>query len=127
MDSLREYQDRARKTAVYPDKGDNITYPALGLSGEAGEVANQVKKVLRDDNGEITPERRTAIIDELGDCLWYIANLAWEISVDLETVADLNIRKLTKRAQEDAIHGDKRKSEAEISAKYSDGRMPGAP
>jgi len=63
------YQNGARKTAVYPEAA-KVIYPALGLSGEAGEVANQVKKILRDNAGELTEERRTKIIDELGDVLY---------------------------------------------------------
>lgn len=105
---LNEYQEKAREFAVYPDLGNNIVYPALGLAGESGEVANQVKKVLRDDKGEISVSRGYALLDELGDCLWYVANLAAELEIDLEIVAQYNIDKLSKRAREDAIHGDKR-------------------
>jgi len=105
---LSSYQEKARTFAVYPNKGDNIIYPALGLAGEAGEFANQVKKVLRDDNGEITQDRRNALIDELGDVLWYVANEAAELGVDLDVIGYVNIRKLQERAKQDLIHGDKR-------------------
>ena len=75
---LSDYQRRSRATAVYPDAGDNLTYPALGLCGEAGEAAEKVKKALRDDGGVLTDERRAALAGELGDVLWYVAQLATE-------------------------------------------------
>lgn len=106
---LNDYQEKARSFAVYPDLGNNVAYPTLGLTGEAGEVANQVKKVLRDDNGEIGEERLSKIIDELGDVLWYVANLCSELDVSLNHIAEMNIHKLTSRAEQDSIHGDKRK------------------
>ncbi|MDQ5834622.1 MAG: nucleoside triphosphate pyrophosphohydrolase family protein, partial [Actinomycetota bacterium] len=73
---LSEYQHQSRRTAVYPDAGANLTYPALGLCGEAGECAEKVKKAIRDDGGELTGERREALAAELGDVLWYVAQLA---------------------------------------------------
>jgi NTP pyrophosphatase (non-canonical NTP hydrolase) len=105
---LNDYHDEARFFAVYPDIGFNISYPTLGLTGEAGEVANQVKKVLRDDKGYVGIERKAKIVDELGDVLWYVANLASELDVSLEEIAQLNIDKLAARRENDAIHGDKR-------------------
>jgi len=101
------YQDGARKTALYPEAA-KIIYPALGLAGEAGEVANQVKKILRDNAGELTPERRAKIIDELGDVLWYAAALATDIGISLEEVAAENLAKLAKRYDSGTIQGDKR-------------------
>ena len=68
---LSDYQHRSRVTAVYPNAGDNLTYPALGLCGEAGECAEKVKKAIRDDGGMLTEERRAALAAELGDVLWY--------------------------------------------------------
>ncbi len=109
---LNHYQDEAFVTAVYPDIGDNIVYPTLGLAGEAGEVANQVKKVLRDDNGVITAERFGELVSELGDVLWYLAMIAKELDVPLEDIARWNLQKLSRRAQNDRIHGDKRKNGA---------------
>ena len=106
--NANEYQRQARQFAVYPDIGDNIAYPTLGLTGEAGEVANQVKKVLRDDGGFVNTKRLAAIEDELGDVLWYVANLASEIGSDIEYIMEVNISKLAERRQQDLIHGDKR-------------------
>lgn len=103
-----DYQQEARGFAVYPDLGDNIVYPALGLAGEAGEFANQVKKVLRDDYGNISPDRHDKMVDELGDVLWYVANEAAELGVDLEYVMQVNILKLARRRDNDRIHGDNR-------------------
>jgi len=105
---IDRYQAKAREFAVYPDIGENITYPALGLAGEAGEFANQVKKVLRDDKGEITVERGVNMMDELGDVLWYVANAASELGFSLDDVAEFNLRKLTYRRYADSIHGDRR-------------------
>ena len=100
-----EYQERSRATAVYPDAGDNIVYPALGLCGEAGETAEKVKKAIRDDGGTLTQERRDAIAAELGDVLWYAAQLATEAGLDLEQIAEANLEKLASRQQRAVLHG----------------------
>jgi NTP pyrophosphatase (non-canonical NTP hydrolase) len=104
---ISTYQSGAHRTALYPQNA-KIIYPALGLAGEAGEVANQVKKILRDNAGELTAERRAKIIDELGDVLWYAAALATDIGVNLEEVAEANLAKLAMRFESGAIQGDKR-------------------
>ena len=70
--NFQEYQDKSRKTAQYPDLGKNFVYPTLGLAGEAGEVAEKIKKVIRDKNGIIDEETREMIKKELGDVLWYV-------------------------------------------------------
>ena len=100
-----EYQTRSRETAVYPDAGNNIVYPALGLCGEAGETAEKVKKAIRDDAGTLTEERREAIAAELGDVLWYVAQLATEADLDLEEIAESNLEKLASRKQRSVLHG----------------------
>ena len=102
---LNTYQQRARSTAQYPSRGENPIYPALGLCGEAGEVADKVKKVLRDHGGDFNAERREAIALELGDVLWYVAQLASELGYDLEQVADANLQKLSSRASRGRIGG----------------------
>ena len=68
------YQDSAEATAIYPDKGDNLYYPALGLAGEAGEVCEKIKKIMRDQKGFITQENEDELVKELGDVLgmWQI-------------------------------------------------------
>lgn len=102
-----EYQKESRKTAIYPSKdlASVFSYLALGLCGESGEVAEKIKKLLRDKNGEMTPEDKEAIALELGDVLWYITQFAHEIEKDLETIAQLNIVKLHSRLKRDALHG----------------------
>jgi len=102
---FNEYQNKARQTAIYPDKDNNFIYPTLGLVGEAGEVAEKMKKVIRDDGGIISEEKRIEIVKELGDVMWYIANLAKELNVDLEDVALANLEKLQSRKQRDQLHG----------------------
>ena len=102
---LSDYQRRSRVTAVYPDAGENLTYPALGLCGEAGEAAEKVKKTLRDDGGVLTDERRAALAAELGDVLWYVAQLATEAGLDLDTLAEENLAKLLSRQERDVLQG----------------------
>ena len=100
-----DYQRLSRATAIYPEAGNNIVYPALGLCGEAGETAEKVKKALRDDGGTLTEERRAAIAAELGDVLWYAAQLATEAGLELEDVAAANLEKLSSRQQRSVLQG----------------------
>ena len=102
---FNEYQKRARETAVYPDIGKNLTYPALGLIGEAGEVANSIKKIIRDDKGVLTEERKALLKKELGDVLWYIAQLGTELEIDFETIAQNNLDKLASRKERGVLFG----------------------
>ena len=102
---LSEYQNRSRATAVYPDAGDNLTYPALGLCGEAGECAEKVKKAIRDDGGVLSEERRAALAAELGDVLWYVAQLATEAGLDLDALAEDNLAKLLSRQDRGVLQG----------------------
>jgi len=102
---LSDYQQRSRATAVYPDAGSNITYPALGLCGEAGECAEKVKKAIRDDGGALSDERRAALAAELGDVLWYVAQLATEAGLDLDEIADDNLAKLLSRRDRGVLQG----------------------
>lgn len=112
MLTLTEYQHRTEATAVYPSAaaldGSTITgllYVALGLAGEAGEVANDVKKILRDDDSVLTPERRERLANELGDVLWYLARTAAEANLDLNHIAELNLARLASRAERGVIAG----------------------
>ncbi len=102
---LSEYQERSRATAVYPDAGDNLLYPTLGLCGEAGEVAEKVKKMVRDDAGVLSEERRAALSKELGDVLWYAAQLATEAGLDLGEIAEANLAKLLSRRDRGVLQG----------------------
>ena len=99
-----EYQDWTEKTAMYP-KDEGIVYTALGLTGEAGEVANVVKKILRDDNGLLLQEKHDKLVAELGDVLWYAARLATELNVTLEDVMQQNHDKLEDRLARNVIKG----------------------
>ncbi len=100
-----EYQKSARRTAIYSGAGKNFAYPALGLCGEAGEVAEKIKRVVRDGRMEITEEEIKEISKELGDVLWYIANLATEIGLDLDAIARENIEKIRSRKDRGVLHG----------------------
>jgi NTP pyrophosphatase (non-canonical NTP hydrolase) len=102
---LGEYQSLSRHTAVYPNAGANLTYPALGLCGEAGEVAEKVKKAIRDDGGELTDARRAALAGELGDVLWYVAQVATEAGLDLDEIANGNLAKLLSRQERSVLQG----------------------
>jgi NTP pyrophosphatase (non-canonical NTP hydrolase) len=103
---FKEYQARAWETAMHPNAGDNYLYPTLGLAGEAGEIANKVKKIQRDRGGVIDDEVREMVKGELGDLLWYAACLATELKLDFNVVAEENIAKLASRKERGTLHGD---------------------
>ena len=102
---LNSYQFSALETAIYPNRGNNFAYPALGLAGEAGEVADKLKKVIRDNDGVLTDPVREAVAKELGDVLWYVAVLAHEIDYSLGSIAQGNLDKLNSRKQRGVISG----------------------
>ncbi len=101
---LSEYQRLSRRTAQYP-RAAWLSYPALGLAGEAGEVAEHAKKAIRDDAGEVSDERRAKMSKELGDVLWYVAQLASELELDLDDVAQANLDKLLSRQRRGVLSG----------------------
>lgn len=101
-----EYQRQSRKTAQYPDAGKNFVYPTLGLAGESGEVAEKIKKVLRDKRGVVDEETAQLIAQELGDVLWYIAQLATELGLSLDEIARHNLDKLASRLRRGVISGE---------------------
>ena len=103
---FKEYQKLSRETAIYPDMGHNYIYPTLGLVGEAGEIAEKIKKVIRDNNGVLDEERKQMIKKELGDVLWYLAQLSTELELSFDDVASFNIEKLASRKKRGTIHGD---------------------
>jgi len=90
---------------MYPNIGQNYIYPTLGLSGEAGEVAEKVKKILRDKEGIVGESDKKEITKELGDVLWYLAQIATELDISLETVVEKNIEKLRSRKERGQISG----------------------
>ncbi len=103
--TFNDYQNEAVKTAVYPDHLE-ILYPALGLAGECGEVCEKVKKVFRDKEGVVSEETKTELAKELGDVLWYIANLATDLELTMDVIAETNITKLKSRRERGVIHGN---------------------
>jgi NTP pyrophosphatase (non-canonical NTP hydrolase) len=105
MKDFNIYQTKALETAIYPDQGKNIIYPALGLTGEAGEVSELIKKMIRDDGGVLTEPRREKLLKELGDVLWYVAVVAHEAGLMLGDVAQVNLDKLSRRKEEGKITG----------------------
>ncbi|WP_105317858.1 nucleoside triphosphate pyrophosphohydrolase family protein [Thermus tenuipuniceus] len=102
--TLNEYQQEAKKTALYPE-AYRLLYPTLGLAGEAGELANKVKKILRDHGGNLSQATREDLVAELGDVLWYVAQLATDLGVSLEEVAQGNLAKLRSRLERGKIGG----------------------
>src|SRR3989338_5391100 len=103
--NFEEYQKKSRKTDKYPEADNNFVYPTLGLAGESGEVAEKIKKVIRDKGGKIDDETRELIKKELGDVLWYVAQLATELGLSLDDVASHNIEKLYSRLERDKLNG----------------------
>lgn len=101
---LSEYQRQSRRTAEYPREAW-LAYPALGLAGEAGEVAEHAKKAIRDDEGKVSDERRAAMAKELGDVLWYVAQLASELGLSLDDIAEQNLEKLFSRQARGVLSG----------------------
>ena len=106
---FNDYQTKSRKTAIYPNAGDDFMYPALGLLAEAGEVADKLKKHIRDDNihkpSELSAEQKQELAKELGDVIWYITQLATELEADLGAIAQMNIDKLYSRLDRDKLGG----------------------
>jgi NTP pyrophosphatase (non-canonical NTP hydrolase) len=102
---MNQYQEYAKNTAMYPSNTwyDGLIYTVLGLNGEAGEVAEKVKKMLRDNLD--FKDCREPIINELGDVLWYIASVANELGCTLEEVALRNMDKLNDRMARNVIQG----------------------
>ena len=104
ISDLDMYQKVALTTAIYP-REQAIIYPTLGLTGEAGEVANKVKKIIRDGSNSKDEKLVSEIKAEIGDCLWYIAVLADDFDIKLSDIASTNIEKLANRKKNNTIHG----------------------
>lgn len=106
--TLDDYQARARSTALYPESA-RVLYPTLKLAGEAGEVAEKLGKLMRDEGfvpgSALTDPQVDALSKELGDVLWYVANLAADLGLSLDEVARRNVDKLKSRKERGVIHG----------------------
>ena len=101
---FNEYQAKARKFAIYPK--DNILYAVLGLTSEAGEVADKFKKCIRDNNSDFDDiDFKESVKKELSDCLWYISNIASDLDIYLDDVAVTNINKLQSRKERGKLQG----------------------
>ena len=103
---FNDYQRESRKTWSLIHTDHAIVYPTLGLVNEAGEVAGKVKKIFRDKGGVIGEAEREQLKGELGDVLWYLAQICTELDLTLEEVAEANLTKLFSRLERNAIRGD---------------------
>lgn len=108
--NFNDFQKQTATTAIYPGQGDKdsyagLSYVALGLAGEGGEVAGKIKKIARDDDEVIGDAARAKVADELGDVLWYAAQLATQLGVSLDSIAQGNLSKLADRAQRGVLQG----------------------
>ncbi len=109
--NFNDYQKQAMTTALNVGGAQqDFYYRTLGLAGEAGEIANKVKKILRDKQGHISSEDKASLASELGDALWYIQSMASFLEIDLEDIAQANLEKLFDRKKRGTIggSGDKR-------------------
>jgi len=106
LENLSDYQRQSRKTWNLVKTDHPLVYPTLGLTNEAGEVAGKVKKILRDKGGIISPADREALKYELGDVLWYLAQIATELDLDLQEIASANLEKLFSRLERGVIRGE---------------------
>ena len=104
---MEAYQQAAHTTSLNTSvNGDTVVYPALGLANEAGEVLGKLKKVYRDYSGHVTPEMKAALTKELGDVVWYVAEIATALGIDLGDVAMGNLHKLFGRLEAGTIQGE---------------------
>lgn len=103
---FQTYQSLSRRTAGYPVIGHAVIYPTLGLTNEAGEVAGKIKKIFRDKAGVISDADLQALKSELGDVLWYLAQVCTELNLSLDEVAETNLAKLASRLERGQIGGE---------------------
>lgn len=115
--NFNEYQKEAHTFAVYPllsiraeEIDTEFVYPTLGLVGEAGEFAEKIKKIIRNKNGKLDLDDYLSLEKELGDVMWYVAELATVLHSNLEDIAKENINKLSSRKERGVIksEGDNR-------------------
>ena len=107
--NLNDYQKQAAGTSIHRTVVEKTApfyhYLTFGLVGEAGEVAEKVKKILRDSVGEISPMTKNELAKELGDVLWYLSQLSAEFGFDFETIAQMNLDKLHSRLERKTLNG----------------------
>lgn len=99
--NFEDYKQAIDPLVLYPRNTqiEALQYVALGLNGEAGEVAEQIKKAMRNDGGELTGDRLEALKKEAGDVLWYLTRLAAELNSTLDEIAQINVEKLNQRQE----------------------------
>lgn len=100
-----EYQEISKQTAVFKPGELGLYYLGLGVAGEAGEVAEKIKKVLRNHNGQVTDEMREELKKEIGDVIWYLSQLSGELGYTFAEVAQANIDKLQDRKARGVLKG----------------------
>jgi NTP pyrophosphatase (non-canonical NTP hydrolase) len=105
MNDFNKFQQEAIRTAVYPNVKRNLYYPTLGLASEAGEVCGKIKKIMRDKDGQATNEDIDKISSELGDVLWYVSAIAYELNIPLKSIAEGVLKKLDDRKSRGVIQG----------------------
>ena len=104
--TFEEYQKQARTTILEVDDDmAALYYRTLGLTNEAGEFAGKVKKLIRDDGGELSAEAKEALVSELGDVLWYIMALSEYLNVPMEQLAKANVEKVLSRKERNMLRG----------------------
>lgn len=104
--TLNDYQKEALVTAVFSDdEFKDLAHWVFGVTGEAGEIAEKIKKIVRDKSGLPDDEDKAELLKEMGDVLWYLAVLAKHLDYDFEEVAALNIKKLRDRQARNVIQG----------------------
>ena len=113
--NFNEYQEEAGKFdtfsyEVFVREGAKVSHlgmleKVLGLAGESGEACDKIKKLIRDNDGEVSDEKRVELVKELGDVLWYLAMVSKYLGVEFEKVAKMNIEKLQDRFERNKIHG----------------------
>lgn len=103
---LQDYQTQSRRTWSRIHTDHPLVYPTLGLTNEAGEVAGKIKKIFRDKEGVVSEADRQALKGELGDVLWYLAQICTELDLSLAEVAEANINKLLSRLDRGVIGGE---------------------
>lgn len=103
--TLHVAEKKDEQEILFKKMSANFYYPALGLVGEAGEIANKVKKVMRDNFGILEEDKRKDLEKEIGDVLWYLAELSTALDIDLNKVAEDNLAKLFSRKERGVIKG----------------------
>ncbi len=118
---LKKYVSMTQGAAIYRDEVDDLVaeaspedlakilkifYATTGLAGEAGEVANKVKKILRDCRGVVSDETRTKLLGELGGVMWYLVALTEELDLKIEDVLEYNYEQIRSRQERNVIGGD---------------------